>query len=156
MVWYIKYHINNIINKNISIPHNDIINIINNGLEKNGIILKIGIVFQRWKIILEKLDSNVIGKDNIYMNNMYSISKFLDIIQLLIFHHIKFYIKILNDALTQNNIDIFDNILDTLPDFYENELYFKIMIHCISDDSFLNKKYERPESIDFNIINLII
>jgi hypothetical protein len=154
MLWYIKYHIDNIINKNSLIPHNDIIKIIYDTIEKTNII-KIGVVFQRWKIILEKIEVHVLGKNDDYMHKMYSISKFLDIIQLIIYHHIKYYVKIFNDALTQNNIKLFDDILNIDPDFYENELYFKILFYCVNDDSFLNKKYERPESIDFDIMKLI-
>jgi hypothetical protein len=154
MLWYIKYHINNIINKNSIIPHNDIINIIYDIIEKKNII-KMGIVFQRWKIILEKIENHILGKNDKYMHNMFAISTFLDIIQLIIYHHIKYYIKIFNDALNQNNIDLFDNILNIDLEFYENELYFKILIHCINEDSFLNKTYERPESIDFNVMELV-
>jgi len=154
MLWYIRYHVNNIINKNSILPHNDITQIIYDSLEKQNII-KIGIVFQRWKVILEKMMVQLFGKPDDYMHNVYSLSKFLDIVQSIIYHHIKHYVNAFNDALAKNNINLFDDILDTPPDFYENELYFNILFCCMNNDSFLNKKYENPELIDFNIMKLI-
>jgi hypothetical protein len=158
MLWYIKYHINNMItNSDIlkEIYGNEFINIIYNEMEKTNII-RLGIVFQRWKIVLEKMTNNIIGKDDTYMKNIYAINILLDHIQTIIYHHIKYLVDGLYISINKNDYKIFEDRINIQPNFYDEEIYLNILIKTLDDNSILNKKHENPELINYNILEYLL
>jgi hypothetical protein len=118
------------INQTKIISHEiDIINIIK---DTHSIILRYGIIFQRWKVVVEKLVriSRIVESGTNITNSIIIIDRILTRIQEMIFYHVRTicyeYIEknIMSNELIEKEIN--------LPDIYEKRVY-KIILKLIED-----------------------
>lgn len=117
-------------------------------------IVKLGTVFQRWKIVLEKMSIASINKDDLYMKNIYLVDKFLTVIQEMILLYVNSYINLLKDAFITNNSEKYKQNKKSFDNFYEYDVYKNIANEIKNSDKLL-QKIKSPEILDQNMVELI-
>lgn len=114
-----------------------------------------GIVFQRWKIVLEQMCSKLKDKDNIYMKNVYMIDKFLIILQEMILLGVKIHIDILKYTFVTNDVETYNQNKISFSDIYDNNDTYKRMFNEIEKSDILIEKINDPENINDYLIKII-
>jgi hypothetical protein len=113
-------------------------------------IVKLGIVFQRWKIVLEQMCSKSNGKDDQYMRDIYLIDRFLVAIQEMILMHIKMFVQCLKESFNNTKIEKFQ-----YQDIYKNVKCYKLIYENIISSDVFFKQIKDPENLDNELIKLI-
>lgn len=107
-------------------------------------LVKLGIAFQRWKIILEKMCEYKNNEDDTYLKNIYLIDKFLEILQEMILHEIKTYInKIKKMFGCEINCSNKKNII------------YEAIFDVLEKSDILIEKVYKPEKICDQVLNII-
>jgi len=119
--------------------------------DSDPIIPKLGIIFQRWKIVLEKMTYEKIGT----YATLYSIDKLLDILQKIIFHRIQHLVTTFVDAIKLDNmaymVENYEMDLSSISD-----PIYSLIINAANDPCcFLFQKQIDLSLIDYNIIDKI-
>ena len=114
-------------------------------------IVRLGIVFQRWKIILEHMCSNIKNKNDEYLKNVYIIDKFLVAIQEMILLHIELFVKHIKQLFENSNqiINFDHNVI-----YRDVNHYNKIYNNVVSSNYFFIK-IKNPELLNEQIIRTI-
>lgn len=119
----------------------------------NTIVVRLGIVFQRWKIVLEKMNNVAKDKNDEFMKSMYVIDKLLNKIQEIICTYVN---DLVNEII--NSIEYcYDNKikLNESPEWItSNGDYIKIIKIMHDDNHFLHKP-QLLENLDLSKINNI-
>ncbi len=106
-------------------------------------IKHMGIVFQRWKIILEKLSKHYTNSQSDKNDKiLYHIDDFLQKLQSIIYYHTKYVIT----CFIKYNISDFLQNFNVLPEFYEHKTYMYILFEINNNNSFLHQPLEINES----------
>lgn len=120
--------------------------------DSDPIIPNLGIIFQRWKIILERMTFEKIGTNL----TLYSIDKLLDILQKIIFHRIRHRVTTFMDAVKLDNMaHMVENCEMDLASI--SDPIYSLIIKAANDPScFLFQKQIDLSLIDYNIIEKIV
>lgn len=111
-------------------------------------IVKFGIVFQRWKIVLEKMYDCRKGKDDEYTKKIYLIDKFLVAVQEIILLDVKLETKMITTYFGCTKI-----INKKISDYYKP--HHKLIYDNIQCSDSLSQPIENPENICQDLLELI-
>lgn len=117
-------------------------------------IVKIGIMFQRWKIVLEKMGDYMEDKDDTYMKKMYLVDKFLTNVQEMILLCVKIHVDLLKYTFMTNDIETYKINKINFNDMFQNSTYSLIYQNINSCDILINKIID-PENISDEYITLL-
>lgn len=117
-------------------------------------IAKLGIAFQRWKIVLEQMCSTSKDKDDMYMRNVYIVDKFLILIQEMILLGVKIYVDKLKYTFMMCDVETYESnkIFDS--NIYSDSVYLNIFEE-IEQSCRLVEQVIDPENINDDLIKLI-
>lgn len=117
-------------------------------------IVKLGIVFQRWKIVLEQMCSKSKDKDDLYMKNVYLVDKFLIMLQEMILLGVKIHVDVLKYTFMTCDIETYEANKTNFSMIYDNDMYKSIFIEIENSDR-LVEPVNDPENINDDLIKLI-
>lgn len=118
-------------------------------------IIKLGTIFQRWKIVLEQMCSKSKDKDDLYLKNMYLVDKFLIIVQEMILMGVKIYVDILKYTFMTCDIETYEANKINFSIIYNNNETYKYIFEEIQQSDILMMQVTDPENINADLIKLI-
>lgn len=110
------------------------------------ILFKLGIVFQRWKIVLEKISGGASS------DITYSIDMFLTQLQQIIYYHLKYMIELFINSIKMQNTALYYEKCHDVPDYYSHPDYSLIITACKDESCFLFEKQTDLDRITYNVI----
>lgn len=117
-------------------------------------VVKLGIVFQRWKIVLEQMCIKSKNKDDKFQKKIYIVDNFLSSVQEMIFFAIKTQTEIIKNVLISNDIHKVHVYKINLENLYEHYIYKNIFKEIIKNDLLMHKITD-PENLDEMTILLL-
>jgi hypothetical protein len=113
------------------------------------VVVRLGIAFQRWKIILEKMCDSAKEKNDPYMKAVYCVDKLLTNLQEMIMLYVKHIVNLIKLSFTLEDVSIFNDNCKVIPNIYDNCKY-KLIYECIIADDFLLHVRHDPTIIGQN------
>lgn len=117
-------------------------------------IVKLGIVFQRWKIVLEQMCLKSKDKDDIYAKNIYLVDKFLILVQEMILLGVKIHVDVLKYTFMTCDIETYEANKSNFSMIYNNDIYGNIFNEIDKSDR-LAEQVNDPENVNDDLIKLI-